>query len=99
MRLVTSDAHEGLKAAIGTVLLGSAWQRCKVHFLRNVLARVPKASAQMVLAAIRTIFAQPDAASCRAQLDEVVAKLMPRFPVAASMLTDARATRRRSLPG
>jgi transposase-like protein len=90
VRLVTSDAHEGLKAAIGTVLLGSAWQRCRVHFLRNVLSRIPKGSAQMVLAAIRTIFAQPDAASCRAQLDEVVAKLMPRFPVAASMLTDAR---------
>jgi putative transposase len=90
VRLVVSDAHEGLKGAIGSVLLGSAWQRCRVHFLRNVLARVPKGSAPMVLAAIRTIFAQPDAASCRAQLDEVVAKLQPRFPVIASMLADAR---------
>ena len=90
VRLVTSDAHEGLRAAIGTVLLGSAWQRCRVHFLRNVLSHIPKGSAPMVLAAIRTIFVQPDAASCRAQLDEVVTKLLPRFPVVASMLTDAR---------
>jgi putative transposase len=70
VRLVISDAHEGLKGAIGSVLLGSAWQRCKVHFLRNVLGRIPRGSAQMVLAAIRTIFAQPDAASVRAQLDD-----------------------------
>jgi transposase-like protein len=61
-----------------------------VHFLRNVLGRIPKGSAQMVLAAIRTIFAQPDAASVRAQLDEIADKLAPRFPVAATMLTDAR---------
>ena len=60
VRLVISDAHEGLKGAIAAVLLGAAWQRCRVHFLRNVLARIPKGSAQMVLAAIRTIFAQPD---------------------------------------
>jgi putative transposase len=90
VRLVISDGHTGLKGAIGSVFLGSAWQRCRVHFLRNVLARIPKGSAQMVLAAIRTIFAQPDAASVREQLDEVVAKLTPRFPVAASMLADAR---------
>ncbi|MBX3030260.1 MAG: IS256 family transposase [Chloroflexi bacterium] len=90
VRLVVSDAHEGLKGAIGSVLLGAAWQRCRVHFLRNVLARVPRASAQMVLAAIRTIFAQPDGAACRAQLDEVAAKLAPGFPVVAAMLLDAR---------
>jgi putative transposase len=90
VRLVISDAHEGLKGAIASVLLGSAWQRCRVHFLRNVLARIPKGSAEMVLAAIRTIFAQPDAASAREQLDEIVEKLTPRFPVAASMLSSAR---------
>ena len=90
VRLVTSDAHEGLKHAIGTVLIGSAWQRCRVHFLRNVLGRVPKGSAQMVLAAIRTIFAQTDAAACRSQLDEVAARLDGRFPVVARMLADAR---------
>ena len=63
---------------------------CRVHFLRNVLARVPRASAQMVLAAIRTIFAGPDAASVQAQLDEVAAKLAPGFPAVAAMLLDAR---------
>jgi transposase-like protein len=90
VRLVTSDAHEGLKGAIAAILIGSAWQRCRVHFLRNVLARIPKGSAEMVLAAIRTIFAQPDAASAREQLDEIVDKLTPRFPVAAEMLLGAR---------
>ena len=91
VRLVISDAHEGLKSAIASVLLGSAWQRCKVHFLRNVLARIPKGSAQMVLAAIRTIWAQPDAVAVAEQLDEVAAKLEPRFPTVAAMLTEAKA--------
>ncbi len=90
VRLVVSDAHSGLTGAIGSVLLGAAWQRCRARFLRNVLARVPRASAQMVLAAIRTIFAQPDGAACRAQLDEVAAKLAPGFPAVAAMLLDAR---------
>jgi transposase-like protein len=91
VRLVISDAHEGLKAAIGAVLLGAAWQRCRVHFLRNVLTRIPKGSAEMVLAAIRTIFAQPDGASVSEQLDEMVERLGPRFPVVAAMLAEAKA--------
>jgi putative transposase len=90
VRLVISDAHEGLKGAIGAVLLGSAWQRCKVHFLRNVLARIPRGQAEMVLALIRTIWAQPDAAAVRRQLEEVAAKLGPGFPAVAAMLLDAR---------
>jgi putative transposase len=89
VRLVISDAHEGLKGAIAAVLLGSAWQRCRVHFLRNILARIPKGSADMVLAAVRTIFAQPDAASVHEQLDEIVEKLTPRFPAVAAMLAEA----------
>ena len=89
VRLVISDAHEGLKGAIGAVLLGAAWQRCRVHFLRNVLARIPKGSADMVLAAVRTIFAQPDAASVHEQLGEIADKLTPRFPAVAAMLTEA----------
>jgi transposase-like protein len=56
LRLVISDHHLGLKKAIATVMLGSAWQRCRVHFMRNILARVPRANAEMVAAAIRTIF-------------------------------------------
>ncbi len=91
VRLVISDAHEGLKGAIAAVLLGAAWQRCRVHFLRNVLTRIPKGSAEMVLAAIRTIFAQPDAAAVAEQLDEIVTRLEPRFPVAAAMLAEAKA--------
>jgi transposase-like protein len=91
VRLVISDAHEGLKGAIAAVLLGAAWQRCRVHFLRNVLARIPKGSAEMVLAAIRTVFAQPDAAAVSEQLDEIVERLEPRFPVAAAMLAEAKA--------
>ena len=58
-QLVISDAHAGLKGAIEAVLLGAAWQRCRVHFMRNVLARVPKGNSEMVAAAIRTILAQP----------------------------------------
>ena len=62
-----------------------------MHFLRNVLGRIPKGSAEMVLAAIRTIFAQPDALAVSEQLDEIVDKLEPRFPVAAAMLAEAKA--------
>ena len=90
VRLVISDAHQGLKSAIGAVLLGAAWQRCKVHFLRNVLTHVPRANAEMVLAIIRTIFAQPDSRSARTQLDDVAARLENRFPAVSAMLLDAR---------
>ena len=62
---------------------------CRVHFMRNVLAKVPKASAEMVAAAIRTIFAQPDVAHVRSQLDEVMRMLSVQFPVVAQMLADA----------
>jgi putative transposase len=90
VQLVVSDAHTGLKAAIGAVMAGASWQRCRVHFLRNVLARVPRGSAEMVAAAIRTIFAQPTAAEVTEQLDKVAAMLAPKFPAVARMPTDAR---------
>jgi len=90
VRLVISDAHQGLKTAIATVFLGAAWQRCRVHFLRNVLARIPKGRAEMVLALIRTIWAQPDPSAVREQLDAVADKLAPGFPVVAAMLREAR---------
>jgi putative transposase len=89
VQLVISDAHTGLKAAIGAVMAGAAWQRCRVHFLRNVLARVPKGSAEMVAAAIRTIFAQPTGVEVTEQLDKVAAMLAPN-PQVATMLADAR---------
>lgn len=90
VRLVISDAHQGLKAAIAAVFLGAAWQRCRVHFLRNVLARIPKGRAEMVLALIRTIWAQPDPAAVREQLDAVADKLSAGFPIVAAMLREAR---------
>ncbi|MDA8281700.1 MAG: IS256 family transposase [Actinomycetota bacterium] len=90
VRLVVSDHHLGLKAAIASVFIGSSWQRCRVHFMRNVLAKVPKASSEMVAAAIRTIFAQPDAAHVASQMDEITHMLAPKFPEVASMLADAR---------
>src|SRR4051812_29837553 len=88
-QLVISDAHTGLKAAISAVLLGSAWQRCRVHFMRNVLAQVPKGSAEMVAAAIRTIFAQPDAAHVREQLGVIAGMLGRQSVKVETMLRDA----------
>jgi putative transposase len=90
VQLVISDAHTGLQGAIGAVMAGASWQRCRVHFLRNVLARVPKGSAEMVAAAIRTIFAQPTGAEVIDQVDKVAAMLQPKFPAVAAMLADAR---------
>ena len=89
VRLVISDAHEGLRQAIAKVLLGASWQRCRVHFMRNLLAHVPKGMQQMVAALVRTIFAQPDQASAKAQLGKVAESLEVRFPKAAQMLLDA----------
>jgi putative transposase len=91
VQLVVSDAHTGLKQAIAAVMAGAGWQRCRVHFLRNVLARVPRGSAEMVAAAaIRTIFAQPTGVEVVEQLDKVAVMLAPKFPAVARMLTDAR---------
>jgi putative transposase len=90
VQLVISDAHMGLREAISAVMLGASWQRCKVHLARNVLAKVPKGSADMVAAAMRTIYAQSDAAHVHGQFDEIVSMLAQRFPGAASVLADAR---------
>lgn len=89
VKLVISDAHQGLKTAIAAVFVGASWQRCRVHFMRNVLARVPKGSAEMVAAAVRTIFAQPDAEAVGHQLVSIADKLARQFPAVAVMLTDA----------
>src|SRR5215204_3413954 len=67
VQLVISEAHQGLKGAIAAVLQGAAWQRCRVHFVRNCLGLVPKTTGQMVAATIRTVFVQPDAVSAREQ--------------------------------
>jgi putative transposase len=90
VRLVISDQHLGLKAAVEAVMVGSAWQRCRVHFMRNVLTRVKRNSTHMVIAAIQTIFAQPDARAVAEQFERIVATLDDQFPDVATMLTDAR---------
>jgi transposase-like protein len=89
VRLVISDAHEGLKQAIGTVLSGASWQRCRVHFMRNLLATVPQGAREAMAAIVRTIFAQPDHGSALGQLHKVADGLRPRFPQAAALLEDA----------
>jgi putative transposase len=91
VKLVISDAHTGLKKAISTVFQGAAWQRCRVHFMRNVLAVVPKASGEMVASIVRTIFAQPDAEHVKTQFKEVTRMLERSHPKVAAMLGDAQA--------
>ena len=89
VRLVVSDAHEGLRQAIAKVLSGTQWQRCRVHFMRNLLSTIPKTAQDTVAAIVRTVFAQPDHASAMTQLHEVSKMLEPRFPRAAELLEDA----------
>jgi putative transposase len=89
VRLVTGDAHRGLKSAIEKVLQGAAWQRCRVHFMRNALSLVPKAAQQMVGATIRTVFAQPDAESARQQWRRVCDGFRLRFPRLAELMDEA----------
>lgn len=89
VQLVVSDSHEGLKAAINKVLAGAAWQRCRVHFLRNILARIPKGHADMVAATIRTIFSQPTGDAVCEQLDKVATLLGRQFPIVETMLREA----------
>ena len=91
VQLVSSDAHQGLKGAIQAVLHGATWQRCRVHFVRNLLALVPKSAAEMVAATVRTVFAQPDAASAREQWRSVADRLRDRFPKAAALMDAAEA--------
>ena len=87
--LVVSDAHEGLKNAIAAVLPGAVWQRCRTHFMRNLLGRVPKSAQSMVGTLVRTVFAQSDGAQVRAQFTRVIDQLHLQFPAAAELLVDA----------
>jgi putative transposase len=89
VRLVISDAHKGLKKAIAAILGGAAWQRCRVHFMRNVLCSVPREMQPMVSAVVRTIFAQPDKAAAHAALARAVDTLRKRFPKVANLLLEA----------
>jgi transposase-like protein len=89
VKLVISDAHEGLKQAVAEVMAGASWQRCRVHFMRDLLADVPKGSREEVAAWVRTIFSQPDQKAAKRQLRSVAAFLEARFPEAAKLLLEA----------
>jgi putative transposase len=88
VKLVISDAHEGLKAAAAKVLK-STWQRCRVHFIRNALAYAGKGQRQMVLALINTVFAQDSAEAASAQWRVVADQLRAKFPKLAAMMDEA----------
>jgi putative transposase len=89
VRLVISDAHPGLVDAIASTLPGASWQRCRTHFLRNLLTKVPKSAGPFVATLVRSVFAQPDQAAVHAQFDRVLEQLPERFPAAAESLADA----------
>jgi transposase-like protein len=90
VKLVISDAHEGLKAAVAKVLTAS-WQRCRVHFMRNVLAHAGKSGRRVVSALIATAFAQDDAEAARTQWRRVADQLRPKLPKLAALMDEAEA--------
>lgn len=88
VKLVVSDAHEGLKAAV-TKVLSATWQRCRVHFLRNLLAHAGKQGRRLVAAFVDTAFAQPDAASAKIQWRQVADQMRPKLPKLAAIMDEA----------
>jgi putative transposase len=90
VELVVSDAHAGLVNAIVSALPGASWQRCRTHYLRNLMVKVPKSAQPWVATMVRTIFDQPDVDAVRAQFDRVVAAIAAKFPAAGEHLADAR---------
>ena len=89
VKLASSDAHPGLVDAIAATLPGACWQRCRTHFMRNLLTRVPKSAQGFVATMVRTIFAQPDADTVHEQHARIVDQLHVRFPAAAALLEEA----------
>jgi putative transposase len=88
VRLVISDAHEGLKAAIARVF-NATWQRCRVHWTRNALAHVPKAQQTVVAAALRQAFLQPDREEAGKVFRHVADQLRPRWPKLAALMDES----------
>ena len=88
VQLVVSDAHEGLKAAV-TKVLGATWQRCRVHFVRNLMAHAGKQGRRLIAAFIDTAFAQPDAASAKVQWRQVADQMRSKLPKLATIMDDA----------
>jgi transposase-like protein len=89
VQLVISDAHQGLKGAIAAILTGAGWQRCRVHFVHNALALVPKTASQMVAATIRTVFVQPDVPSAQEAWRRVADGFRGKWPRLATLLDEA----------
>ena len=87
--LVVSDAHQGLRDAIATVFGGASWQRCRTHFMTNLLTRVPRRAQPWVANMVRTIYQQPSPQEVHAQLERVIAQLQDPFPQVASLLDEA----------
>ena len=90
MQLVISDAHARLKKAIARCRQGSSWQRCRVHFARNLLAKVPKGSQNMVAAALRSVVVQAEAQAVEQQWDQVITMLTEKVPAAAALMEQAK---------
>jgi putative transposase len=91
VRLVTSDAHAGLTAAIGATLPGAAWQRCRTHYAANLMTITPKSSWPGVRAMLHSVYDQPDAASVHAQFDRLITTVATKLPTVADHLEAARA--------
>ena len=89
VRLVISDDHAGLVKAIREQLLGSGWQRCRVHFSRNAQDLVPRSARSMIASAVRAVFEQPDEAAAHDQLGHIAEGLQAKFPAVARLLLDA----------
>src|ERR671911_1580715 len=91
VKLVTSDAHAGLVAAVAATLPGASWQRCRTHYAANLMSVTPKSSWGWVKALLHSIYDQPDAEAAHAQFDRVVDALTDKLPAVADHLETARA--------
>ncbi len=91
VRLVTSDAHAGLVAAIGATLPAATWQRCRTHYAANLMSTCPKSSWPAVKAMLHSVYDQPDAGSVHAQFDKMLDQLTGPLPAVAAHLDTARA--------
>jgi transposase-like protein len=90
VKLVTSDAHNGLVAAIGATLPGASWQRCRTHYAANLMSATPKSSWPWVRALLHSVYDQPDATSVHAQFDRILDALSEKLPNVAEHLDSAR---------
>ncbi|WP_186369145.1 transposase, partial [Rothia kristinae] len=91
VRLVTSDAHPGLKDAIAANLPGAVWQRCRTHYAANLMGITPKSMWPAVKAMLHSVYDQPDAASVNAQFDRLLDYVSEKLPAVAEHLGGARA--------